>query len=245
MIEETTKYSCRSCGSEDIIRNGHNKCGNPQYLCKACGTCRVLTPKVRYTPEEKQRILQAYRERMSLRGLQRVFGVWRSTVMRWLRAWVAALPTLAETLLPVQAGDVLEMDELVSFVSEKWFKRWLWTVMCRRTRQILAYAIGDRSETTARHLWDALPASYRACPIYTDAFNVYPRFIPPAQHRPMPKGKARQTNHQERFYLTLRQWSGRYTRKSLSFSKEDVYHDLVTRWFLIDHNLRMAASRTI
>jgi IS1 family transposase len=205
----------------------------------------VIRPKERYTAEAKDTILRAYRERMSLRGLQRVFGVWRSTVLRWLRQLVERLPTLSDTLLPVQAGDVLEMDEMVSFVSEKWFKRWLWTVMCRRTRQILAYAIGDRSETTARHLWEALPESYRTCPIYTDAFNVYPRFIPPTQHRPVPKGSARQTNHQERFYLTLRQWSARYTRRTLAFSKVDVYHDLVTRWFLIDHNLRMRSSLTL
>ena len=32
-----------------------------------------------------------------------------------------------------------------SFVHEKWNKRWLWTVMCRRTRQIVAFVIGDRS----------------------------------------------------------------------------------------------------
>ena len=152
MIEETTKYSCRSCGSEAIIRNGHNKCGSPQYKCKACGACRVLTPKVKYTPEQKTTILKAYRERISLRGLQRVFGVWRSTVLRWLKAWVESLPTLPETLLPMQVTDVLELDELVSFVAEKFFKRWLWLAMCRRTRQIVAYAIGDRSESTAQKL---------------------------------------------------------------------------------------------
>jgi IS1 family transposase len=181
---------------------------------------------------------------MSLRGLQRVFGVWRTTVLRWLKQWVAQLPALAQTLLPPQADDVLEMDEMVSFVSEKWFKRWLWTAMCRRTRQIVAYAIGDRSETTAKKLWQALPEPYRACPVFTDDFNVYPLIVPADQHHAIPKGGG-QTNHQERFYLTLRQWSGRYTRRSLSFSKEDNFHSRVTHWFIIDHNLRMAASRTL
>ena len=244
MIEETITHSCRSCGSEHIIRNGHNKCGNAQYLCKACGTCRVLRPKVRYTPEARQTILQAYRERMSLRGLQRVFGVWRTTVLRWLQQRLQHLPSLVETLLPAQAEDVLEMDELVSFVSEKWFKRWLWTAQCRRTRQIVAYAIGDRSETTARKLWQAIPEGYRTCPVYTDAFNVYPLIVPAQQHHPVPKGSGL-TNHQERWYNTLRQWSSRYTRRTLSFSKEDRYHDLFTHWFIIDHNLRMASSRTL
>ena len=244
MIEETITYSCRSCGSANIIRNGHNKCGSPQYLCKACGACRVLTPKVRYTPEQKTTVLKAYRERMSLRGLQRVFGPWRSTVLRWLKQAVAALPNLLESLLPAQADDVLEMDELVSFVSEKWFKRWLWTAQCRRTRQIVAFAIGDRSETTARKLWQAIPQAYRDCPVFTDEFNVYPLIVPSAQHHPVPKGSGL-TNHQERWYNTLRQWNGRYTRRTLSFSKEDFYHNLITLWFIIEHNLRMASSRTI
>lgn len=101
---------------------------------------------------------------MSLRGLQRAFGVWRVTVLRWLQKRLEQWPSLAESWLPAQADDVLELDELVSFVSEKWFKRWLWTAQCRRTRQIVAYAIGDRSETTARRLWQAVPEAYRTCP---------------------------------------------------------------------------------
>jgi len=204
----------------------------------------VLTPKVRYTPEQKETVLKAYRERMSLRGLQRVFGPWRSTVLRWLKQIVASLPSLLESLLPAQADDVLEMDELVSFVSEKWFKRWLWTAQCRRTRQIVAFAIGDRSETTARKLWQAIPDAYRACPVFTDEFNVYPLIVPSNQHHPVPKGSGL-TNHQERWYNTLRQWNGRYTRRTLSFSKEDFYHTLVTHWFIVEHNLRLASSRTI
>src|SRR5688572_25353186 len=132
MIEETITYSCRSCGSRHIIRNGRNKCGSEQYHCKNCGCYRVLRPQERYSPEAKAQILSAYREGMSLRGLQRVFGGWRSTVLRWLEQLLAELPSLPETLLPTHAEDVLEMDELVSFVAEKWFKRWLWTAQCRR-----------------------------------------------------------------------------------------------------------------
>ncbi len=205
----------------------------------------MLTPKVKYTAEAKAIILRAYRERMSLRGLQRVFGVWRMTVLRWLEKRLQALPTLRESLLPAQAEDVLEMDELVSFVSEKWFKRWLWTAQCRRTRQIIAFVIGDRSETTAQKLWQAIPESYRGCPVFTDQFNVYPLIVPPEQQHPVPKG-AGLTNHQERWYNTLRQWVGRYTRRTLSFSKEDHYHELVKRWFILQHNLMIRdASRTM
>jgi IS1 family transposase len=165
---------------------------------------------------------------MSLRGLQRVAG----------------LPSLQDTLLPAQAKHVLEMDELVSVVSQKGFKRWLWLAMCRRTRQLGAYAIGDRSETTARKLWQTVPAGYRSCPVYTDEYDVYALIIPSQEHRAAPK-EAHQTNQQERWNNTLRQWLGRYTRKTLSFSKEDTYHTLVAHWFIIEHNLRIQASRTL
>lgn len=244
MIEETVRYSCRSCGSPNIIRNGTNKCGNPQYHCRDCGAYRVLRPKERYTAAQKAQILSAYRERMSLRGLQRVFGVWRRTVLRWLQAWVEQMPPLAETLLPAETGDVLEMDEVVSFVGEKFFQRWLWTAQCRRTRQIVAYAIGDHSEDTGGTMWQAVPSAYQACPCYTDGWSAYTVFLPPDQH--IPSGKATGfTAHQERWYNTLRQWLGRYTRKSLSFSKEDRFLDLVTRWFILEHNLRIRASLTM
>ena len=38
-----------------------------------------------YSDEEKERILRAYRERGSFRGVERIFGVSRGTVLRWLK----------------------------------------------------------------------------------------------------------------------------------------------------------------
>lgn len=181
---------------------------------------------------------------MSLRGVERVFGVCRKTIVRWIEQRVAELPSIAESLLPVSAGDVLEMDEVVSFVSEKWFKRWLWTALCRRTRQIVAFAIGDRSQDTCRLLWQAVPSSYQTCPIYTDRWEAYTLVLPPDQHIAAGKGEG-QTNHQERWNNTLRQWLSRYTRRTLSFSKEDRYHELITRWFILEYNLAIRSSLTM
>jgi insertion element IS1 protein InsB len=92
--------------------------------------------------------LRTYRERASLRGIERIFNVCRKTVMRWLLEEAEELPDLAETLLPAQPDDVLELDEAWSFVGKKQAKRWLWTAICRRTRQIVAFVIGDHSEYT-------------------------------------------------------------------------------------------------
>ena len=56
-----------------------------QSLRKACGAYLVLDPKSRsYPEEEKERILRAYRERGSMRAIERIFGVSRNTLSRWL-----------------------------------------------------------------------------------------------------------------------------------------------------------------
>ena len=83
MIEKT--HQCRQCGSTDPVKNGRNASGSRQYHCKACGAYLVLDPKSRsYPEEEKERILRAYRERGSMRAIERIFGVSRNTLSRWL-----------------------------------------------------------------------------------------------------------------------------------------------------------------
>ena len=98
MIQVTITYQCRVCGSESIVRNGTNKAGSQQYHCKTCGAYRVLMPKVTENAKRREQILQAYRERASLRGVARIFGVSRHRVMQWLEAHLRRLPSLLETL---------------------------------------------------------------------------------------------------------------------------------------------------
>jgi IS1 family transposase len=202
-----------------------------------------LKPETGYSEKEREQVLKAYRERISLRGIERVFGTCRQTVMLWLEEYLALLPTLIESLEPAQPDDVLEIDEVWSFVGRKTNKRWLWTVQCRRTRQIIAFVIGDHSEATCYRLWLAIPASYRHCQSFSDFWKTYARVFPANTHQSVGK-ETGQTAHQERWYNTLRQWLGRYTRRTLSFSKTDYHHELVTRWFILEHNLRMCSSLT-
>ena len=77
--------ACRKCRSERVVKNGHNRSGSQQYLCKACGGRGVLEPKERYTEERKRQILAAYRERPSMRAIERIFGVSRQTLASWLK----------------------------------------------------------------------------------------------------------------------------------------------------------------
>jgi insertion element IS1 protein InsB len=205
----------------------------------------VVRPKEKYTAEAKATILEAREERMSLRGLERVFGVWRGTVLRWLREQIRQLPKLSQTLLSSQANDVLELDECWTFLQQRFHERWLWIALCRRTRQIVAYAIGDRSQATCRKLKDRLPYDYRDCRLVADGWEAY-QLTFSADQLQVYRGVRGPTNHVERWFNTLRQRLARYTRKTLAFSKSDTYHVLATHAFIVHYNLAILhSSRTL
>ena len=54
---------------------------------------------------------------------------------------------------------VVEADELWSFVGTKRDPWWVWVALDKDTRQVVAMVAGDRSDRTARCLWDALPGA--------------------------------------------------------------------------------------
>jgi len=85
MIAKLVIYQCRNCNGKDIVKNGHNASGSQQYYCKDCGKHGVLEPKRGYTEAHKEQILSAYYERSSMRGVQRIFGVSRPTLVSWLK----------------------------------------------------------------------------------------------------------------------------------------------------------------
>lgn len=146
---------------------------------------------------------------------------------------------LEPTLLPAQSGDVLELDELWSFVQSQKQMVWLWVALCRRTRQVVAWHFGDRSARACRALWNKIPAGYKGAFCFSDLWEAYQKVLPPDQHQACGKQEG-ETNHVERFNLTLRQRIGRLTRKSLSFSKSILMHLIVFRLFLVRYNSHKA-----
>ena len=82
------------------------------YAARAC-------VETRGKKTQKPIILNAYQERISLRGLSRVFDIHRQSISRWIVEHVKSLPKLKDTLLPAQPEDILESDEAWSFVLKK------------------------------------------------------------------------------------------------------------------------------
>ena len=129
----------------------------------------------------------------------------------------------------------LELDEVWSFVMKKTNRAWIWIALCRSTRQVVAYEIGDRSEATCRNLWEKIPQSYRVAHCYTDFWEAYQVVIPDQQHSACGKERG-QTAHVERWNNTLRQRLARFVRKALSFSKSILMHQACLRLFLHTYN---------
>ncbi len=240
MIQNVITCECPRCGSTNLVKNGHNRVDSQQAHCKNCLAYFVLEPKISYTKTTIRTILKAYLERCRLRGLERVFGVARHTVAKWLVAFIRGLPTLRKTLQPARPDDVLEVDDAWSVVGKKGNQRWLWTVMCRRTRQIIAYVVGDHSDATCKRLWKRVPDEYRRCHSYSDFWGAYQRILPSGTHQCVGK-ETGETAHMERWYNTLRQRLARSVRKTLSFSKIDTFHHLVTKWFIVEYNLSLTS----
>ena len=98
---------------------------------------------------------------------------------------------------------MLELDELWSFVGAKAQTLWLWVALCRRTRQIVAYTLGDRSQQSAADLRASLPPDYRGRATRSDLWEAYAAAFPARTHRCCGKEEG-ETNHVERWFGTLR-----------------------------------------
>ena len=137
--------------------------------------------------------------------------------------------------------DVLERDEMWTFVGSKACAVWLWLALCRRTRQIVAYHLADRGLDACTEFRARLPPGYADLATVSDHWSADATVFDPDTHRSCARQQG-QTNHVERFNATLRHHSGRLTRKTLSFSKSQVNLQATIHAFLLAYNQRRAAA---
>ena len=74
---------CPDCDNAHVIRHGYTPQGVQRFRCRSCeGTFIRQADRRCYSQEFKERVLCAYQERASMRGIQRVFGVSRNTLTK-------------------------------------------------------------------------------------------------------------------------------------------------------------------
>jgi IS1 family transposase/transposase-like protein len=234
----TIQIACRHCGSENIIRNGMTSNSKQRFLQGLRQELPRESPTQRLHRRKVREILRAYQERSSLRGLSRTFGVSPNTVTSWLES--PGAPRAERNACRAgprrSGGHYPGTGRVVVVRPQKAQKRWVWLALCRQTRQVVAYYIGDRSEESCRKLWERVPETYQGGHCYSDFWKAYREVIPAEQHTEAGK-ESGETAHVERWNNTLRQRLSRFVRKSLSFSKSDRMHEICLRLFLHRYNL--------
>ena len=77
---------CPHCHHTHVVKNGHAGSGKQSLLCRRCGKRFVEDPvQIEYAEDFKAQVFKALEERVSLRGIERVFGVRRQTVAEWIK----------------------------------------------------------------------------------------------------------------------------------------------------------------
>ena len=120
---------------------------------------------------------------------------------------------------------------------------WRWVALCRRTRQIVAWTLGDRSLQSAYDLRADLPAGYRRCATRSDFWEAYAAAFPKRTHRCCGKEEG-ETCHVERWFGTLRARLSRLVRRAYPFSKHAENHLDAIHLFVTTYNLTILHKAT-
>ena len=147
---------------------------------------------------------------------------------------VSKLRPFFQSLAPAKANDIVEFDELWSFVFSKAYRVWVWIALCRRTKQIVAYYLGNRDKESFQEFYKKLPIAYANCLSTSDGFEVY-KVLKIYGHS-MGKKKQGRTSQVEAFNTILRQRLARLVRRTCAFSKSLEMHEIVIRLFIQEYN---------
>jgi insertion element IS1 protein InsB len=229
---------CKKCGSTNTVKNGRTRHGQQQYHCRMCGVYTTTDTQSRARQAQMELVERLHTERVSQRGIARVTGVSRPTIIAWLRK--KAFRPISQTLTPMMGRPEIEIDEQWSYIGSRQQEVWTWTAVERGSGRVVGFVVGDRSAATCRALWESLPADYRKRGIfYTDEYTVYQQVLPPTRHRPAP-AKSGNLSWCDSLHAVLRQGCANLVRKTRSFSRDLQLHTTRIRMVVDRHNAARA-----
>jgi len=100
----------------------------------------------------------------------------------------------------------------------------MFTVVCRETRQLIAFVVGRRTKATLKRLWEKVK-HIECAAYYTDGWRPYHRILPKAKHIVSKK----ETYTVESKNSQIRTYTKRFFRKTKGFSKDErmIYNGML------------------
>jgi transposase-like protein len=106
---------CPKCQTGQYTKAGFVK-GRQRYRCKECHYLYSVTEKTTAKPITMKRCaLHMYLEGMGFRSIGRILGVSNVSILKWIRAFGKQV----ESIRSEQHIDVIEMDELHTYIGQK------------------------------------------------------------------------------------------------------------------------------
>lgn len=169
---------CPKCQSNVIKKNGTIHNGKQKYECLSCHRQFVENPENKVVSDDtKERIRRALLERVSLEGLCRIFDVSMPWLLQFMEKIYEELPDDLNAIVHSDNAELTvittQIDEMWSYVGNKQNQQWLWMVIDVKSRQILAFHIGDRSKSSGEMLMKKLPEELKKKPFFTQTISQF------------------------------------------------------------------------
>jgi len=160
-------------------------------------------------PEINSLIIAFTKEGMGVRSIARILAISATTL---LKRYITIAGNIRRPILLLRQQ--YEVDELNFYYGNKNKRIWLVCALDQKTRQIVSFNIGKRTNKTLIYVIKTLKNS-KAQKIYTDRLHNYKSLIPKEIHSTKRYG----TNYIERENLNIRTFLKRFSRKTICFSR--------------------------
>ncbi|WP_148204979.1 IS1 family transposase [Candidatus Amoebophilus asiaticus] len=202
--------NCPRCNNTQSCKDGIVR-GRQRYQCKSCRFRYTVSHKSDVKPlYTKRKALQLYLEGLGFRAIGRILNISYGTVYQWVKACgdQVSLPESQDQV------DIVEMDEIHTYVGFKKVYCWIWIAVDRISKRFISYVCGDRSTQTGLKLWERVKDIGK---LYcSDYWKSYEQFIPKDKHR---QSKS-ETYTVEGYNSLIRHYLARFKRKGKCYSKQ-------------------------
>lgn len=200
---------CNFCEGK-LIKYGNSSANKQRYCCKNCNKTQVENYSYNaYDQNINQSIIVLTKEGLGIRSTSRVLRISTTTLLKRI---IAIAKNISQP--PIKKYQEYELDEMRTFIKKKKSLIWLVYAVNKKTREIVSFNIGKRTNITLKFVIKSLELS-QATKIYTDKLKNYKYLISKEFH----STKYRGTNYIERKNLTIRTHLKRFNRKTICFSR--------------------------